>query len=119
MAALISVSDDMTFALSNAHFSYVLRVTPEGHVENLHYGGVLSDPLNAPRHYRRVTRHAATIFEDVPNYSLSDMPQDFPSFGQSDYRFPALHGRNADGNSMFSFRYTCLLYTSPSPRDRG
>ena len=116
MAALISVSDDMTFALSNAHFSYVLRVTPEGHVENLHYGGVLSDPLNAPRHYRRVTRHAATIFEDVPNYSLSDMPQDFPSFGRSDHRFPALHGRNADGNSLFSFRYTKHRIVKDKPK---
>ena len=105
MASLISVSEDLVFALSNAHFSYVLRVTPEGHIENLHYGGVLTEPLNVPRHYRRMTRHAATIFEDVPNYSLSDMPQDYPSFGRSDYRFPALHGVNADGNSVFSFRY--------------
>ena len=56
MAGLISVSDDKTFALSNAQFSYVLRVTPEGHIEHLHYGGVLSDPLNVPRHYRRMTR---------------------------------------------------------------
>ncbi len=105
MTSLTSVSDDLTFALSNRHFSYVFGVTPEGHLENIYYGGALSDPLNAPLHYRRITRHAATIFEDSPNYSLSDMPQDYPSSGRSDYRYPAVGGVNADGNSVFSLAY--------------
>lgn len=105
MTSFISVSDDLTFALSNAHFSYVFRVSPEGILEHLHYGGVLSDPLNVVQHHRRIIRHASTTFRDVEHYFLSDTPQEYPSFGTSDYRYPAVHGRNGDGNTIFSLHY--------------
>ena len=116
MTSLISVSDDLTFALSNAYFSYVFRVSPEGILEHLHYGGALSDPLSAPHHYRRILRHAATTFQDVPHYHLSDTPQEYPSFGTSDFRFPAVHGRNADGNTIFSLHYAAHRIVRDKPK---
>ena len=125
MTSLISVSDDLTFALTNTHFSYVFRASPEGILEHLHYGGALSDPLNAPCHHRRILRHVASNFQGKPNYSFSDTPQEYPSFGTSDYRFPAFHGRNANGNSVFSLHYVShrIIKTKPLieglPSSRG
>lgn len=105
MSDLIQISDDLTFALSNAHFSYVFRVSPEGVVEHLHYGGPLSDPLSVPHHHRRINRHVVPTFKRTPFYSLSDTPQEYPGFGTSDHRFPAIHGQAADGNTIFSLLY--------------
>ncbi|GHA89518.1 alpha-galactosidase [Algimonas arctica] len=105
MPDLIQISDDLTFALSNAHFAYVFRVSQEGVLEHLHYGGPLSDPLGVPRHPRRMNRHVVPTFQGTPYYSLSDTPQEYSSFGTSDYRFPAFHGQNADGNTVFSLLY--------------
>lgn len=105
MPNLIQVSGDLTFALSNAHFAYVFRVSPEGILEHLHYGGPLSDPLRVPHHHRRMNRHVAPTFQSTPFYSLSDTPQEYPSFGTSDHRFPAVHGQNGDGNTIFSLLY--------------
>ena len=119
MSSMISVSDDLVFALSNAHFSYVFRVSPEGILEHLHYGGALSDPLNVPRHHRRVLRHASTMFRGSPNYSLNDTPQEYPCFGSSDYRQPAFHGLNGDGNSVFSFRYKGHRIKAAKPKIDG
>lgn len=105
MPDLIQVSDELTFALSNAHFAYVFRVSPEGILEHLHYGGPLSDPLRVPDHHRRMNRHVAPTFQGTPFYALSDTPQEYPSFGTSDHRFPAVHAQNADGNTVFSLLY--------------
>ena len=116
MTSLISVSDDLTFALSNVHFSYVFRVSPEGILEHLHYGGSLSDPLKVARHHRRTLRHVASTFQGGKHYSLSDTPQEYPSFGTSDYRFPAVHGRNADGNTIFSLHYVKHRIVQEKPK---
>jgi alpha-galactosidase len=102
---MITVSRDNVFALSNAHFSYVFRVSPEGILEHLHYGGPLRDPINIPVHHLRTQREMASNFQGEPYYSLADTPQEFPGYGRSDYRFPAFHGRNSDGNTVFSLHH--------------
>ncbi len=116
MTALITVSDDLTFALSNAHLSYVFRVSAEGILEHLHFGGALSDPLNVAVHHRRTIRHVASTFQGGKHYSLSDTPQEYPGFGTSDYRFPAVHGRNAHGNTIFSLHYKKHKIVKEKPR---
>lgn len=102
---MIQASKNKTFALTNRFFSYVFRVSPEGILEHLHYGGPLSDPLGVSVHHIRTQREVASTFQGGKFFSLSDTPQEFPSFGTSDYRFPALHGRNSDGNTVFSLHY--------------
>jgi len=119
MTSLITVSDDLTFSLSNTHFSYVFRVSPEGILEHLHYGGSLSDPLRIATHHKRTMRQLASTFQGGKHYSLSDTPQEYPSFGTSDYRFPAVHGRNADGNTTFSLHYNKHRIVTNKPAIKG
>ena len=103
--SLIQISDDRVFALSNAKFAYVFRVSPEGILEHRHYGGPLSAPLDVAEHHRRTQRHVVSEYRGGRHFSLSDVPQEYPSFGTSDYRFPALHGRNTHGNTVFQPLY--------------
>jgi len=114
--AMIEVSSDLKFALTNRFFSYVFRVSPEGILEHMHYGGPLLDPLNVAAHHRRTQRHVVSNYRGGKHFSLSDVPQEFPSFGTSDYRFPALHGRNADGNTVFDLSYKSHRITTKKPR---
>jgi len=115
MPDLIQVSENKTFALSNRFFSYVFQVTPEGILQHVHYGGPLSDPLNVSIHHFRTQREVASTFQGGKFFSLSDTPQEYPSFGTSDYRFPALHGRNADGNTVFSLHYKKYKISKDKP----
>jgi len=105
MASMITVANDKTFALSNDYFSYVFRVTEEGILQHVYYGSPLKNPLEVEIHHLRTQREAASVFQGGQYFSLSDTPQEFPSFGTSDYRFPAVHGRNHDGNTVFSLLY--------------
>ena len=113
---MITVSETGIFALTNAHFSYVFRISPEGILEHLHYGGPLDDPHEMAVHHFRTQREATVNFQGHPHYNLSDTPQEYPVFGTTDYRFPAFHGRNADGNTVFSFRYKSYRLSSEKPR---
>ena len=102
---MITLSEDNRFALSNRFFSYVLCVTPEGLLKHVYYGAPLNKPLKIYSHYERVARGATSNFEGVTDLNLNEMPQEYPAFGQSDYRAPAFHGLNGDGNSVFSLLY--------------
>lgn len=116
---MITVSSDLVFALSNTKFAYIFRVSPEGILEHLHYGGPLRAPLKVPVHNLRTQREVTTHFEGAQDYNLSETPQEYPSFGTSDYRLPALHGINHDGNTVFSMRYKSHKITQNKPSLEG
>jgi len=116
MSAMITVSENLTFSLTNKKFSYVFRVSPERLIEHLYYGGTLQNPEQVSIHHLRTQRETSSVFEGHQHLNLSGMPQEFPSFGTSDYRFPALHGRNADGNTIFSLQYKKHKIVKEKPR---
>ena len=119
MGKLISISDDKIFALSNQFFNYVFKVTDEGLLEHIYYGGDVTNPLTVKPHYRRVERGGVTHFEGHLDLNLNEMPQEFPTFGTSDYRAPAFHGRNSDGNTVFSLRYKKYKIVKEKPQLAG
>jgi len=113
---MITITKDNVFTLTNRFFSYVFRVSPEGILEHMHYGGPLQKPTDVAMHHVRTQREMASTFQGGQYFSLSDTPQEYPSFGTSDYRFPALHGRNSDGNTVFSLHYTGYRTVKEKPR---
>ena len=116
---MIHISDDRTFALSNRFFSYILSVTPEGLLEHKYYGKTLSEPLNAVWSFPRIENGLISSFEGVENLNLNRMAQEYPTFGRSDYRFPAFHGTNAHGNTIFTYLYKSHHVTSEKPEILG
>ena len=115
MSSMINISDDQRFALSNRFYSYVFSVTPEGLLEHYYFGRTLSEPLKVVPEFRRVQNGLTSNFEGIENLNLNRMPQEYPTFGRSDYRYPAFHGMNADGNSVFSFLYKSHQVTKHKP----
>ena len=105
MQPLISVSKENVFALSNQHFSYVMAVGEAGILEHYYYGAPISRPLDIGSSHQRVFRGCTIDFQGETFRSLNDTPQEYPTFGTSDFRFPAFHGRNADGNTVFQLRF--------------
>ena len=105
MSSLISIADDKKFALSNQFFSYVFQITDEGLLEHIYYGTPLKQPLDVSPQHQPIERGLTTHFEGIKHLNLNELPQEYPAYGRSDYRYPAFHGRNADGNSVFSLHY--------------
>jgi len=123
MTAQISISSDSSagraFTLSNSSISYIFRVSPEGFLEHLHFGGRISPSQYYPSEPKRLHRACVLEFQDSKHYNLSDVPQEYPVFGTSDNRIPALHVVNADGNSTQVFTYQSHEVLSNKPELEG
>ncbi len=103
--SLVFVSEDLVFNLSNENVSYIFRVSPEGILEHIHFGGAIAPTHGLAAGPRREFRCTVLEFQGIKNYSLDDTPQEYPLFGTSDTRQPALHVVNSDGNSTNTFLY--------------
>ncbi len=123
MTAQIIVLGDSTatpvFTLSNSAMSYIFRVSPEGLLEHVHFGARVTPSEVYPSEPKRVYRGCVLEFQNSKNYNLSDVPQEYPVFGTSDNRLPALHIINSDGNSTQVFGYVSHELVSNKPRLDG
>jgi alpha-galactosidase len=113
---MISTTNDNVFALTNAHFSYVMRVTGEGLLEHVYYGGPLRNAGNVEPRFVRAESGCMVNFQGIENLCLNKMAQEYPVFGTSDFRQPAFHGVNPDGNTIFSLQYKSHKITETKPR---
>lgn len=115
----VIVENSQLFCLTNTFFSYVFRVNEVGILEHVYYGAPISNP-NQAQHSHKLTERALTSnFEGVRHFNLDDIPSEYPCFGRSDFRIPAVHGRNHEGNSVFSFHYKSHEITSTKPNLDG
>lgn len=122
MSAQIHVLGDATapsFNLSNARLSYVFQVSSEGLLEHLHFGGRIAASERYPSEPKRLHRSCVLEFQDSQYYNLSDVPQEYPVFGTSDNRNPAVHMLNADGNTTQVFRYQSHVIVDTKPELEG
>lgn len=123
MTAHIHVSRDSSslavFSLSNDRISYLFQVSPEGILEHLHFGARVVPAINYPSQAKRVHRGCVLEFQDSKYYNLSDVAQEYPVFGTSDNRNPALHIINANGNSTHVFRYASHKIVDEKPLIEG
>ncbi|MFT6407619.1 MAG: alpha-galactosidase [Arenicella sp.] len=107
------------FSLSNDRISYLFRVSQEGFLEHLHFGSKVAPAANYPSQPKRLHRGCVLEFQASKYYNLSDVPQEYPVFGTSDNRHPALHMINASGNSTQVFRYVSYQIVSDKPALHG
>ncbi len=111
----VIVENNQIFSLSNKWFDYLLKVSKEGHIQHTYFGRKLASPFNAQVPHKLTLRPLTSDFEGVKNLNLNGLPLEYPLYGRSDYRLPAFSGRNADGNSVFSFLYKSHIISSHKP----
>ena len=115
MRASIFVTDDLRFHLCNGQVSYIFEVSPEGIVEHCHFGGAVSEIEQLPIKTRRLYRACSLFFQDVPNYNLNDVAQEYPVFGSSDHRHPAIHIVNGEAIARTFCDIYLTRYSMPKP----
>ena len=117
--SMIQQNENQGFHLSNGRVSYILRVSPEGILEHVYFGKAVRFDSNLAAGPRREFRCTVLEYQGVKNYSLDDTPQEYPWFGTSDTRQPAIHVLNADGNTTNTFLYKEHQITSDKPSLNG
>jgi len=93
------------FELTNQSISYLFKVNEFGLLEHLYLGSHLQLQSQDDIANRRIERHCVLDFEGNKNVNLNAIPQEFASYGTSDYKTPSLDAINSDGNNIHQLCY--------------
>ncbi|MDZ5712698.1 alpha-galactosidase [Jeotgalibacillus haloalkalitolerans] len=115
----IFVSEDRkTFHLQTEETSYIIEVHKEylTHV----YWGKRIDAYNGLMHHRfRDRGFSPNPDSSDRTFSLDTLPQEYPSYGHTDFRDPAVHIQWSDGSTVSDFRFSEYEVSSGKPALEG
>ncbi|WP_100405741.1 alpha-galactosidase [Bacillus solitudinis] len=105
---LVRVNEEnKQFHLTNGKISYIFHVMKNGHLGHLYYGKALThrEDFSRFQSYNIPTPSSCHPYEDDPAFSLETVRQEFPVYGQTDFREPAISIRQLDGSHISHFQY--------------
>ncbi|MBC1648837.1 alpha-galactosidase [Listeria booriae] len=104
----MSISYDETrriFHLRGKDVSYVLGVVSDGYLAHLYYGKKLREyrGSNDLTFIKRDFSPSVEIGDET--FSLDSLPQEYPQYGNTDFRKPAYQVKGPDGTTVSDLRY--------------
>lgn len=93
------------FHLTNGEISYVFTVSNDGKLLHLYYGKALPErdyTYLLEMHHRPMTTYRQ---ENDLLYSLEHLKQEFPEYGSTDFRHPAITIKQENGSTLTNFIY--------------
>ncbi len=97
--AITYFEKEQLFHLYNQHISYVLKIVKNGYLAHLYYGKRI-DLIEGDFDLALRERVAFSPTPDINDltFSLDHLPQEYPCFGTSDFRTPALETTDSAGD---------------------
>ena len=103
--SIVYNQDNNTFILNSNKTSYILKVLDSGHLAHLYWGRRLrSTNLDYVIRSRNWGSFLANT-DNKENFMLEAIPQEYPGYGATDLRSPAVELQFSDGTSATDFRY--------------
>ena len=109
-----------TFHLFNDEISYIMCVLPNGNLGNLYFGKKIHDREDFS-YLLEIKQRAmsACVCEGNRKFSMEHLKQEYPVYGSSDYRYPAVEILQENGSRISEFRYTGYSVTEGKPKLPG
>lgn len=107
------------FNITAKNSSYILKVANTGHILHLHWGKKLrgTDQDNLISLGRWGSFTATTDYQD--DFCLETLPQEYPSYGNTDLRSPALQVQLENGTTITDLRYESHCIYTGKPKLEG
>lgn len=106
MATIIFHEETKTFHLYNEQISYVMCVLENGHLGQLYFGKRIHDKADFSYLVEKAPRPMTSyVFEGDRTFSLEHIRQEYPVYGTTDYRHPAVEILQENGSRISDFRY--------------
>ncbi|MGL6057359.1 MAG: alpha-galactosidase [Culicoidibacterales bacterium] len=94
------------FHLQGETFSYIIQVLANGQLGHLYYGAKLRHQADfSHQFYTGGYGNTCTVFPTDETFCLDLIAQEYPTYGTSDYRQPAIEVLQADGSRIVDFKY--------------
>ena len=108
-----------TFHLTNGKISYLMKVFPDGTLGQLYFGKAVRDREGFDHLLEMKSRPMSAIAGAARNYSLEHCKQEYPSYGSTDFRHPAVELRQENGSRITYFVYKDHTVTPGKPALEG
>lgn len=103
---IIVNENKLEFHLFNNDMSYIFRVLEKSsQLENLYYGKKITHRDSFTHLIEREVRPSCNLFEGDHTSSLEHIKQEYPSYGSTDYRYPAHMITNKLGSKITNFQF--------------
>lgn len=109
-----------TFHLFNDHISYLMCVLENGHLGQLYYGKRIHDKEDFSYLVEKCGRPMTSyVYEGDRSFSLEHIRQEYPVYGTTDYRHPAVEILQENGSRISDFQYVSYKITAGKPALSG
>lgn len=103
---MITVNEQKEFHLSNGKISYIFRVMEKtGVLEQLYFGKAIASYDSYVFLIEREVRPSNNLIDGDHTSSLEHVKQEFPVYGTTDFRYPALEIEYPDGDRISHFEF--------------
>lgn len=104
--AIIFHENSKEFHIYNEKISYIIKILDNNQLANLYYGKKIKDRSTFSHlHEGKLRSLAAYVFEDDYTLSLQHTKQEYPSYGTTDFRYPAFEIIQENGSKITNFEY--------------
>ena len=107
-----------TFHLFNDRISYIMNVLPTGHLMQLYCGKKVHDREDFSYLIETSARPTTTyLSEEWHNkYTFTHLKQEYPVYGTTDFRHPAIEIKQNNGSNISNFCYKSHSISSGKPK---
>ena len=107
-----------TFHLFNDRISYIMNVLPTGHLMQLYCGKKVHDRNDFSYLIETSARPTTTyLSEEWHNkYTFTHLKQEYPVYGTTDFRHPAIEIKQNNGSNISNFCYKSHSISSGKPK---
>ncbi|UKS24570.1 alpha-galactosidase [Paenibacillus sp. HWE-109] len=113
-------TDSQTFHLQGKSSSYIMQLMKSKYLAHVHWGrGVRDSNLGSLLAIRRRCSFSPSTDPDDLMISLDTMPQEFPTYGGSDYRVPAYQVQLDNGTTVSELIYESHRIYAGKPQLEG
>ncbi|MEY2192126.1 alpha-galactosidase [Neobacillus sp. BF23-41] len=113
--------EDRQFHLTNGQVSYIFHVMKNGQLGHLYYGKALHhrEDFSHLQTYDVPTGATTHVYADDPAFGLETLHQEYPAYGNSDFREPAISVSKTTANHVPNFKYDSYQLVDGKPRLEG
>ncbi len=108
------------FHLFNSEISYLIKVLRNGQLGQLYFGKKVPQKEDysylIENHYRPVS---AYVYDNEYTFSLEHLKQEYPAYGTTDFRLPALEITQPNGSRITDFKYVSHKIYKGKPTLKG
>ena len=120
MRQIIFHEETKTFHLYNEKISYILCVLENRHLGQLYFGKRLHDKADFSYLVEKCGRPMTSyIYEWDRTFSLEHIRQEYPVYGTTDYRHPAIELLQENGSRISEFQYDSYEIIAGKPKLSG